>query len=232
MPPESTDLDAARLADEREALLAPGYSPRRHVARTLIIAGIIALGAAWLARGASGWDLALVPAFLALANVVEWSVHRGPMHHPARPRILYKNHTLVHHRAFLHDHMAIHRGADLGLIMMPWYTMLLIFASVSPIAVGLALWRGAGAAGLFYLVSVAYFLTYETTHLLYHLPDATLARAGLGGRLFRWLQAHHRHHHRPDRMAHVNFNVSFPFADAVFGTRERPAAGETAREAA
>jgi sterol desaturase/sphingolipid hydroxylase (fatty acid hydroxylase superfamily) len=62
---------------------------------------------------------------------------------------------------------------------------------------------------------------YETLHALYHLPDATLDRAGIGRlRLFRRLQAHHAHHHILGRMAHVNFNVTFPLMDRLLGTNE------------
>ena len=82
--------------------------------------------------------------------------------------------------------------------------------------------RGPGLAGIFLLAAVAYFLTYETLHALYHLPVATLNRLGIGRwRLFRALQAHHTHHHVLGRMAHVNFNVTIPLMDVVLGTKER-----------
>ena len=80
-----------------------------------------------------------------------------------------------------------------------------------------------------------YFVTYEGLHALYHLPDATLRRIGLGGRGFDRLRSHHRHHHRLDRMAHVNFNVTFPLMDWLMGTREKetaPAVAAPSREAA
>ena len=35
------------------------------------------------------------------------------------------------------------------------------------------------------------------------------------------LRRHHHHHHNAARMAKVNFNVTFPLADAVLGTYER-----------
>ena len=95
--------------------------------------------------------------------------------------------------------------------MMPWYTMLGLFVVASPVMVVAGLLRGPGLAGVFLLGAVAYFLCYETLHALYHLPDATLDRAGIGRvRAFRRLQAHHRHHHVLGRMAEVNFNVTVP----------------------
>ena len=62
--------------------------------------------------------------------------------------------------------------------MMPWYTMLGMFVVASPVMVLAGVLRGPGLAGVFLLGAVAYFLCYETLHALYHLPDATLDRAG------------------------------------------------------
>ena len=44
---------------------------------------------------------------------------------------------------------------------------------------------------------------------------------GKVNRAFRRLQAHHRHHHILGRMAAVNFNVTFPLMDRLFGTLEK-----------
>jgi sterol desaturase/sphingolipid hydroxylase (fatty acid hydroxylase superfamily) len=106
--------------------------------------------------------------------------------------------------------------------MMPWYTILGLFGVASPVLIVAGLLRGVGLSGVFLLMAVGYFLTYEILHALYHLPDAALDRAGIGRlRLFRRLQAHHRHHHVLARMSHVNFNVTFPLMDTLFGTREK-----------
>ena len=161
-----------------------------------------------------------MPAFFVAANAIEWAFHRGPMHRPVGPRIFYQNHALLHHRAFLHDSMEVAEPRELGLVMMPWYTMLLLFVIASPIAFAAAAVRGWPVAGLFYVTAAAYFLMYETMHALYHLPRATLCRLGLGGPVFAALQAHHRHHHRLERMAFANFNVTIPLMDWLLGTKE------------
>jgi hypothetical protein len=154
---------------------------------------------------------------------MEWSVHRHPMHHPQAPQIMYRNHTLLHHLAFTDGNMPITKSAELGLVMMPWYTMLGLFVVASPILVVAGLLRGPGLAGVFLLAAVAYFLMYETLHALYHLPEPTLDRLGLGHLgAFRRLRAHHAHHHVLGRMAHVNFNVTIPLMDVLLRTNERP----------
>jgi hypothetical protein len=219
------DLNRAGSAADRFVRadhIAAGYSPAVHIARTLVIAALIAAPAVWLALRARPIDWAFLPMFLVVANLIEWTVHRYPMHRPMFPRIAYKNHALLHHRAFTDQNMTIDAPVELGLIMMPWYTMLALFVIASPTMVAAAALRGPGLAGVFLIGAVAYFLGYEAMHASYHLPDATLDRLGLRrSGLFRELRAHHRHHHVLARMAHVNFNVTFPLMDHLLGTAER-----------
>ena len=216
------DAPAAELRFVRADHIPAGYSPWRHMALTLVLATVLASLGMTLAVRARATDWLLLPGFLVIANFIEWMVHRNPMHRPLRPRIMYRNHAQLHHRAFTDGHMVIAKPVELGLIMMPWYTMLGLFVVASPIMVIAGALRGPGLAGVFLLGAVAYFLCYETLHALYHLPDATLDRAGIGRiRAFRRLQAHHRHHHILGRMAAVNFNVTFPLMDRLFRTLEK-----------
>jgi hypothetical protein len=225
--PPSMPAAAARFV--RADHLTPEYVAGRHIALTLTLASVIAAGGLLMAVHARPADWLLAPAFFVFANFVEWTVHKVPMHHPMAPRILYKNHTLIHHLAFTHRNMPIVRTAELGLVMMPWYTMIGLFGVASPVMIVAGLLRGVGLSGVFLLSAVAYFLMYEVLHALYHLPDGVLNRAGVGRlRLFRAAQAHHRHHHVLERMSHVNFNVTFPLMDRLLGTNEAPTPAEAA----
>lgn len=222
LPGGAPPLPAAAARFVRADHLRAGYSPARHAALTLAIAAGIATLGGLLAARARPLDWVLAPIFFVVANFIEWMVHRYPMHHPQPPRFMYANHTLLHHLAFTNGNMPIARPAELGLVMMPWYTMIGLFVLASPIMVLAGFLRGPGLAGVFLLAAVAYFLMYETLHALYHLPTATLDRLQLGRwRLFQRLRAHHAHHHILGRMAHVNFNVTIPLMDVVLGTNEK-----------
>jgi hypothetical protein len=202
--------------------IAANYSPVRHIMTTLSIAAAILTLAIALATRATGADWLLFPAFFFVANAIEWTVHRFPMHRPLTPRIMYKNHAQLHHLAFTEDSMPVNEPRELDLVMMPWYTMIGLFVVTSPVIIGAALVRGPGVAGVFLIAAVMYFLMYELMHGLYHLPEATLARLGLRpGGLFYRLRTHHTRHHVLRRMAHVNFNVTIPFMDLVMGTRDK-----------
>lgn len=209
----------ARRAFSREAAVIPGWTLSRHVARTLAIAaGIAALGG-WLVAGGAWWVWLAVPLFWLVANVFEWAMHRYPMHRPMVPRVLYQNHARVHHPAFDGTNQEIRSTHELSLVMMPWYTLLLVFVFASPIAIAAALVGGPALAGVFLLSSVAYFLFYELVHTLHHLPQATLRRSWWGRRrMLAAMWRHHHAHHQLDRMTEVNFNVTFAIADRLLGT--------------
>ena len=180
----------------------------------------LAVGA-WQARRARAADLWIVPAYLVVANLVEYLIHRLLMHRPLWPRAFYRGHTLGHHRAFHHDSMAIDSWREIELVVMPWFTIALLFAGLAPIVALVDGTVGPGAAGLLLLAAVASFVAYEGMHALYHLPIVTLERAGLwGNRGFQFLYRHHRHHHRLKRMRRVNFNISLPLSDRLLGTFE------------
>jgi sterol desaturase/sphingolipid hydroxylase (fatty acid hydroxylase superfamily) len=216
-------VSAAAARFVRNQHLPADYRPGRQVALTLTIAAAIAALGGLLALRAHASDWLLMPVFFVVANFIEWMVHRNPMHRPLTPRIMYRNHAQLHHLAFTDHNMPIRGARDLGLVMMPWYTMIGLFVVASPVMLLAGFLRGPGLAGIFLLAAVAYFLMYEALHALYHLSDATLNRAGIGRlRAFRRRQAHHRRHHVLGRMAHVNFNVTFPWMDCLFGTAEKP----------
>jgi hypothetical protein len=223
--------DLTSRAARRARLLTPGFTVVGHLGAFGALS-VAALGfAVWLARSARLGQLWIVPAYLLAANVSEYLVHRLLMHRPLWPRTFYKNHTLGHHRAFHHDSMEIASWRELDLVMMPWFSLLLFFASMVPVAALIAGALGRGAAGLFLLTAVISFLTYEAMHALYHFPEPVLRRLRLlENRAFRFLFDHHRHHHRLTRMRWTNFNISMPLSDRCFGTIESEAAWRAERE--
>ena len=223
--------DANDRAGRRARLLTPGFSVVRHLVAFGTLSGA-GLGLALrLARSARLADLWIVPAYLLAANASEYLVHRLLMHRPLWPRTLYRNHTLGHHRAFHHDSMEIASWRELDLVMMPWFSLLLFFASMAPLVIGVSLWLGCGAAGLLLLTGVVTFVLYEGMHALYHLPLPLLRRLRLlDSRVYRFLYDHHRHHHRLTRMRWTNFNISMPLADRCFGTIESEEVWRAERE--
>lgn len=195
------------------------FSLRGHIAKTLAVAGaILALGV-FLARDAAWYAWLGVPAFWVIANIFEWAVHRYPMHHRMRPRMMYIAHALVHHNGFAGPDMEIEDVTELSVVMMPWYTLIIVFGMAAPIAVVAAALGGPSLAGVFLVASVGYFLVYETIHTLHHVPAAWLfARSWGRSDFLAWLRRHHHHHHQLEHMTKANFNVTLPLGDALLGT--------------
>lgn len=155
---------------------------------------------------------------LLYAGLFEYAFHRWLLHRPSRVlRSPYEVHTLLHHRVFRGD-AAYHvrRPEDRDLILFEWWQGPLLLAVHVPAVWGL---QAASGFPLFWggMTALAvYYGLYEYLHWCMHNPAGRWIERT---RVFRYLDAHHRLHHRLWRM---NFNVVLPIGDLMFGTL-RPA---------
>lgn len=213
----------AAVAAFREGHRARNIGPRYHGWAHL---GVTSLGslaaivvAAVMVDAPSLAELATIPVSFLVANFGEYFGHRGPMHHHRTGlAILFERHTGQHHRFYTHQAMAADSPRDFQMVLFP-PVMLLFFlgALAAPIGALLYLTIAPNVGWLFAATAVSYFLTYEWLHFSYHLPAHSLV-----GRtwLVRRLRDHHTAHHDPHRMTRCNFNITFPIADAVMGTKD------------
>ena len=209
----------ATIDERRAEILAkipPLYSGWLHLvfinATALAAIGIFV----WLLEDPSPAQIALVPGAFVFANILEWWVHKGPLHHKTRLLgILYARHTRAHHVVFSDQRMSIQSGRELMLVLFPPYVLPILLIMTAPVAVGLWLLE-PNLCWLFQGSTMAYYLLYEWLHLLHHMP----AESWIGRRaLVRWLRTPHWRHHDPKVMTKGNFNVSFPLADWLLGSR-------------
>lgn len=206
--------------DYKREQVSPRYSGWGHIAMTsaVCLAAIVAS----LARvGEVPWYAWLtMPIAWVFANLVEYGMHRGPLHHlgPLTAR-LYKRHTSEHHRYFTTDMMAIEGPRDIqATIFPPWMALVFVGVIAVPTALLIALLFGGDIGLIFYAAVVIYYLNFEWMHLALHVPDhwllARLPFVAFGRR-------HHALHHDPARMRRVNFNFAYPLGDWLFGTFEK-----------
>ncbi len=192
------------------------YSPLAHVVLPPLAALAIAAFAISRIQDLRLWQLACVPAFLVLANALEWHAHRGLLHRRTRfLETLYVHHTPQHHALYVSDAMAIRSAREIKFVLLPGYGILAILASTAPIVVLFFVAHEPNLAALWVATAVAYLLSYEWLHLAYHLPESSRI-----GRLavIRRLRRHHQLHHAPVLMQRWNFNVTVPLWDLVRGT--------------
>jgi hypothetical protein len=169
--------------------------------------------------------LAAAAAFAAgivYSSFFEWLLHRNLMHRPLLGfRYPYRTHALTHHRVFEWDESYhLLREEDAGTVTMAWWNAPALIAFNVPVVSGVswAIFRlgsagfwGASAGAL--LAMACYYATYETLHWCMHVPKERWIQRT---RLFRFLDDHHRmHHKRPNR----NLNVVFPLADWILRTK-------------
>ncbi len=211
---------AAFRAQHRAEHIGPRYNGWLHFATTSL-GSLAAIGfAISRVHAPRFWELACIPVFFLIANLGEYFGHRGPMHHRRRGLgIIFERHTLQHHQFYRHDAMAADGPRDFQMVLFP-PVMLVVFLGglAAPIGLVFGLVVSPNLGWLFAATAVAYFLTYEWLHWSYHQPDESFV-----GRLalVRVLRRHHTIHHDLARMTRVNFNITFPIADALFGTTAR-----------
>lgn len=213
-------IAAYRAVYRREEIPA-GYSPHAHLAFTFGVGGLCFGISLWMLQDVRALELLVVPLAFLYANLAEYLGHRYPMHRPFRGLgLIYRRHAGQHHRFFTHEHMPFDGLRDLRAVLFPPILVVFFFGGFGlPAWWLLSLTLGDNVAWLFIATGIAYYLNYEVLHLAYHLPpDHPLARLPLIRRL-HWL---HRQHHDPRHMAHLNFNISYPLCDWMFGTLRRP----------
>src|SRR4029078_13703134 len=90
-----------------------------------------------------------------------------------------------------------------------------IVLTAAPIAMGAAWLFTPNVGWLCLLTTSLYVVSYELSHLAYHLPENSF----IGRRAFvRVMREHHARHHDPRLMQRYNFNVTVPLGDWLFGT--------------
>jgi hypothetical protein len=142
-------------------------------------------------------QLAMIPVYFVAFNLMEYLLHRGPMHHAGTPLF---DHTRIHHRAFHFRHLYITKDTDNFSVVTPLYVCGLVAGMTAIPALILGWHWGAFIVGC----SMAYYFVEEILHYAAHTR-----RLGQFGN-------HHRMHHR---MMTCNYNINFPLCDWIFGTR-------------
>ena len=212
--PESVARFRAEL---RPRAIGPRYLGWGHLAFTSLGSLCVILFAASRVHQPTWRELLTIPVAFLVANVAEYFGHKGPMHHRVSGLgLVFRRHSLEHHRFFTHEAMAFESTRDFKMVLFPPVMLLFFLGGIATPLGALAFFLLSPNCGwLFAATGMAYFLSYEWLHFSYHLPeDHWLARTRVLARLRR----HHTHHHDLSLMGRWNFNITFPICDAVLGT--------------
>jgi hypothetical protein len=192
------------------------YNPWLHLLGTAGV-GLATLAAATLSiHHLRARELPVVPALLLVSNAIEWWAHKALLHRRQWPvEVLYDRHTPEHHVVYQYDSMAIRSAVELRLVLIPAVGVAAVVIAAAPLAVAIGWLFTRNSGWLALATSATYMVTYELSHLAYHLPEGSF----VGRRwLVRVLREHHRRHHHAALMRRWNFNVTLPLFDWIFGT--------------
>ncbi len=166
----------------------------------------------------SNWNISyliLFPFYFLFANLIEYVIHRFPMHKPMKGFDFLFEHVTVHH-SFYNENYAYHKDPrDYFAVFLPLqyltFITLIIFATAYVIYL-----VGGRDHGLFFIFfAYLYYLAYEILHFSYHANEDSLIKKIPF--IKSWGQMHLDHHETKLMTTH-NFNISFPVYDYIFGT--------------
>ena len=212
-----TARQAAFRADYRTRI-SPWYSGLGHV----VVIAVLGLATIWYCarniHAPTPFEWLVVPAALIGCNIFEWAIHRFVMHRPVAGLMgIYKRHTLAHHQFFTDHEPTIDTPRDFRITFFPPYALTTFICMSAAGAVVLGWLWSANAGYLLVATTSGVYLNYELFHWGCHVKDDRLIRRIP---LMNTIRRHHIAHHDQAIMMGTNFNLTYPFADWLFGTSD------------
>jgi hypothetical protein len=212
-----TERQRAFRADYRTRI-SPWYSGLGHV---LVIA-LLGLATIWYcARNVAGptaLEWLVVPAAFLASNIFEWAMHRFIMHRPVKGLMgIYKRHVLAHHQFFTDHEPRIDTTRDFRITFFPPYALTTFICMSAAAALVLSLVWSANAGWLLVATTSGVYLNYELFHWGCHVKDDRIIRHIP---FMNTIRRHHIAHHDQAIMMGTNMNLTYPFADWLFGTSD------------
>lgn len=162
--------------------------------------------------------LVLLPVFFLVANGIEYFLHRYPMHRKMPGLTRLYEHVTIHHNFYANEKFYFEEPRDYYAAILPVYIFVGLAVLIAACAGVVYMLFGRDDALFFALVAYGYYLLYELLHFTYHAGDTAFVRS------LPWLRGlsrSHIEHHQTSKMAHYNFNITFPIFDRLMGTALR-----------
>lgn len=201
--------------------ISANYSGGLHMLSVLLVGlAVIAFSLSQLAFVyLSEWIV--FPLTMLLVNFAEYYAHRWLGHKKTRyGKLFYSRHTGDHHSFFLEHAMDYQAVRDWRVVLFPVYLIFaFIIGLILPVGYLLSETVSINVAFIFSAAAISGYLLYETMHFSYHIPRGHWAE-----KLFLiipgWHALRHLHvlHHKRDKMAEANFNITLPIFDFLLGT--------------
>jgi hypothetical protein len=197
----------------------------KYYSGVLHMAFVFGIGAAMIAYALSQaagatWAWLAAPLTLMIANMNEWHIHKNHLHKRGRTRLgqlVWHRHTVEHHHYFTHDEMRVGSTREYRIILFPAYGVLLVALQAAVLGGIAGFVFGADTGWIVFASGVLFFLLYEGMHFLCHVNENAFVRHLP---LVNTMRRNHVVHHTHALMTEYNMNLTFPFADWLFGTSD------------
>ena len=167
------------------------------------------------------WEWLIVPVTLIGSNIFEWWIHKYVMHKPRNfpgARAIYSRHTLQHHQFFTEEEMRFAGPHDWRVTVFPPYALAVFITVLSaPGVLVLSYLVSPNVGWLFICTTTSFYLLYEFMHFCCHVEENWFVR---NTPFINTIRRHHTSHHNKGIMTGLNLNLTFPFADWLFGTSD------------
>lgn len=178
------------------------------------------------------YEWLMIPFTFLLANLIEYGVHRWPMHKSLPGAAFMLRLHMIHHNYFDENEYRLKSYPDYVALVFPAIVLnLLTLTLVIPIAYLVFLVAGKNAALLFIASVMGYYLLMQLIHVATHTDESHWVNSIPG---IRYLWRHHFVHHHHSEMVRANYNFIVPVSDWIFGTNKQEVSqpvGHVAREA-
>jgi len=159
--------------------------------------------------------LILLPVYFLICNLLEYLLHRYPMHHKTKGFEFLYEHVTVHHNFYNEDFYYYEQPRDYMAVFLPLLYFTFISAVLFFSALLIYFLSDLNNAVFFLVVGYTYYLMYEVLHFSYHAKEESFIKKLP---YIKQLSNLHLLHHKASLMANYNFNITFPIFDKLFGT--------------
>jgi hypothetical protein len=210
-----------KFRQQYRAGIATSYSGWVHMITVLAVGLGVIIYALFQLQSASLLEWLVFPLTMLMVNFAEYCAHRWLGHTKTQyGKLFYSRHTGDHHSFFLDHSMNYQAVRDWRVVLFPVYLIFaFLFGLILPTAYLLSELFSMNAAYIYGAAGITGYLFYEVMHFSYHTP-----RGHWVEKMFLvipgWAALRHLHvlHHKREKMAEINFNITLPIFDVLLGT--------------
>lgn len=210
-----------KFRQQYRAGIATSYSGWVHMITVLTVGFGVIIYAVLQLQSASLLEWLVFPLTMLVVNFAEYCAHRWLGHKKTQyGKLFYSRHTGDHHSFFLDHSMNYQAVRDWRVVLFPVYLIFaFLFGLILPTAYVLSELFSMNAAYIYGAAGITGYLFYEVMHFSYHIPRGHWAE-----KMFLvipgWTALRHLHvlHHKREKMAEINFNITLPIFDVLLGT--------------